>query len=470
MTPKVRGEEAVSTKKALGQFMSSERVATHLTTLLNLSHRGGLRVLDPGAGTGRLSIAVATRWATKAHPRAVLNVTCVEVDSVLADTLAASWERMPDSCELTLARADFIEEGIRLRESRVQFDAVIMNPPYARLKSTALQSALLRRAGLPATNLYAAFLAIGIGLLAPGGTLVAIVPRSFCNGAHFKNLRRLIVSNCAVEEVQVLESRKDAFKEDGVLQENVIVKLRRQGKQGPVRISFVADANFRDVRTSRIEFQQFVREDDTSLVFRLVDDSLSPFPEEGHSLESLGFRVVTGSVVDFRVRSSLRVRSSAHTVPLIHARHVTESGLKWPSSQPGRMNSITVGARTQKNVYPAGHYVVVRRFSPKEQNRRVIACHVDATGGEFVNGVAFENHVNVIAGDRVALTAESARLIVDHLTGDASDALLRALLGSTQVNASDLRLIPMPKTIDALYSLPTQLANEAIDFRRIERG
>ena len=50
---------------------------------------------------------------------------------------------------------------------------------------------LLSRMGIETSNLYTGFLAVAVRLLAPSGELVAITPRSFCNGIHFNGKRFL---------------------------------------------------------------------------------------------------------------------------------------------------------------------------------------------------------------------------------------------------------------------------------------
>ena len=70
-------------------------------------------------------------------------------------------------------------------------------------------------------NLYSAFLSIAIKLLSPGGELVAIVPRSFCNGPYFRPFRNLFLDNTAIHHLHVFERRDKAFKDGEVLQENL---------------------------------------------------------------------------------------------------------------------------------------------------------------------------------------------------------------------------------------------------------
>ena len=93
-------------------------------------------------------------------------------------------------------------------------------------------------------NLYTAFIALALSLLADGGQLVAIVPRSFCNGPYYRSFREFVLQRAALRHVHLFESRTTAFKDDEILQENVIILLERNGRQGPVRITTSFDDTF----------------------------------------------------------------------------------------------------------------------------------------------------------------------------------------------------------------------------------
>ncbi len=60
-------------------------------------------------------------------------------------------------------------------------------------------------------------------MLRPGGELVAILPRSFCNGPYFERFRRFLLSQAALQQIHLFDARDKAFREDRVLQENIII-------------------------------------------------------------------------------------------------------------------------------------------------------------------------------------------------------------------------------------------------------
>ncbi len=158
-------------------------VARFIASMFELSDRPAT-LLDPGAGVGPLAAAFVARWSDEC--RSPLSVTACGVDSALHDGLRATLmrcERVPKGTTELLG-ADFINwttdrlGGLRLTEPPV-FTHIIMNPPYRKVASSSRERSLLRYVGIDVPNLYAAFLTLGMRLLAPGGQMVAITPRSF---------------------------------------------------------------------------------------------------------------------------------------------------------------------------------------------------------------------------------------------------------------------------------------------------
>ncbi len=69
------------------------------------------------------------------------------------------------------------------------FDAAMANPPYRKISTDSAERIALRSVGFETSNLYTGFIALIQRLLVPGGQLVGITPRSFCNGSCFRPFR-----------------------------------------------------------------------------------------------------------------------------------------------------------------------------------------------------------------------------------------------------------------------------------------
>ena len=124
---------------------------------------------------------------------------------------------------------------------KYDFTHAILNPPYKKIGSCSKCRLLLRQVGIETVNLYSAFVGLAVALAAPGGQIVAIIPRSFCNGPYYRPFRDFILERAALRYIHLFESRSQAFKDDEVLQENIIIRLERGGQRGPVTISTSTD-------------------------------------------------------------------------------------------------------------------------------------------------------------------------------------------------------------------------------------
>ncbi|MEJ7713502.1 MAG: hypothetical protein WKF84_27575 [Pyrinomonadaceae bacterium] len=78
------------------------------------------------------------------------------------------------------------------RAGEKEFTHAILNPPYRKINSSSDTRLYLRAVGIETSNLYTAFLALTTRLLTSGGQLVAITPRSFCNGSYFRLVQKVI--------------------------------------------------------------------------------------------------------------------------------------------------------------------------------------------------------------------------------------------------------------------------------------
>jgi adenine-specific DNA-methyltransferase len=256
-------------KSSLGQFftpMPTARLMAEMSTL----HRDYLRLLDAGAGIGSLTAAwVATLSQRRETPKRV-SLTAYEIDETLhaylRDTLAecqAACAERGIACDWTIHGEDFIEamvtalQGGLFQNARPAFDVAILNPPYKKFRTESRTRALLRRLGIETSNLYAAFLALTVEGLARGGEVIAITPRSFCNGPYFRPFREHLLDRISLTRIHTFSSRDHAFRDDEVLQENVIFHaMRMQRQQATVLLTESRGADEAPTRAAEVEFDQ----------------------------------------------------------------------------------------------------------------------------------------------------------------------------------------------------------------------
>lgn len=318
-------------KADLGQFMTPASVASFMASLF--SGRGAdVRLLDAGAGVGSLTAAYIERWG-----REGVAVTAYEVDTVLIEHLRQSLERYGNGTFTgTVISRDFIEDAVdRIQfNGRQQFTHAILNPPYKKISSDSLHRALLRAVGIETVNLYTAFLGLAIALMGAGGEIVAIIPRSFCNGLYYRPFREWMLERVSIEHIHLFHSRTSAFDDDDVLQENIIIKLVCGKEQGKVTISTSSNVTFSDRESHDYPFREIVHEGEGQKFIHVplapTQSDINGLPMAQRTLEELGLMVSTGPVVDFRVKEFLRAEPGRDTVPLLYPTHFAKGHLEWP--------------------------------------------------------------------------------------------------------------------------------------------
>ncbi len=468
-------------RSALGQFMTPIPIARFMASLFDEFAGNKISLLDAGAGVGSLSAAFVEEMSTRKSKPAGIDITAYEIEPVMLDYLESTMRDSQILCShsgismTTHIRAnDFIEDSVELlshdlfqrRTAGEVYTHAILNPPYKKISSASDHRKWLRGVGIETSNLYTAFLALAIKLLKPGGEVVAIIPRSFCNGPYFKPFRELLLSEVAIRHIHVFESRTKAFKDDEVLQENIIFHAVKGGAHDEVVITASPGSGFTqdkdtgeivvpDMTYRRVPFTSIVKPNDpekfihiaTSEMDQRIFNRISVFD---HSLSDLDVQVSTGPVVDFRLKNDLRMTPEKGAAPLLYPVHFKDNRFVWPKESK-KPNAIYVSEESRKWLWPnEGHYVVTRRFSSKEEKRRVVACVYDSSpSGELVG---FENHLNVFHKNQKGLPKALATGLAIYLNSTLVDKYFRQFNGHTQVNATDLRMLNYPdsKTLKAL--------------------
>jgi adenine-specific DNA-methyltransferase len=161
------------------------------------------------------------------------------------------------------------------------------------------------------------------------------------------------------------------------------------------------------------------------------------------SLYELGLDVSTGPVVDFRVREYLRPVPEQGTMPLVYPCHFQNGFVSWPVGSGKKPNAIVSSAQTRDLLATAGYYALTKRFSAKEERRRVVAAVYDPHRIEAPL-VGFENHLNYFHSRGQGLSANLAKGLALYLNSSLFDQYFRLFSGHTQVNATDLRKMRYP--------------------------
>ncbi len=454
----------------MGQYFTPAPVAALMASLFPPRPAGTVHLLDAGAGIGSLSAAWVAAVCARAERPAKIVVTAYEKDEGLISALGGTMNLCAAVCagagiafHAQVCQADFIGHAVEmLREGLFapapeRYDCAILNPPYHKMHSASVERLLLRGVGIETSNLYTAFVSLALRLLTDGGDLVAITPRSFCNGRYFRPFRQDLLARAALRHVHLFARRDRAFADDAVLQETIIVHaVRGEPQPNEVTVTESAGRDHEDVTEHNVPFAQVVHPDDPERVIHLVADGAGQRIADRMrtcptTLADLGLTVSTGRIVDFRARPWLRPTPGPGTAPLIYPEHCVGGAVAWPRAGSRKAQALDDTAETADLFVPAGAYVLVKRFSAKEERRRVVAVVCDPArvpGPRY----GFENHINYYHCAGRGLPPVIARGLAAFLNSTAVDEHFRQWSGSTQVNATDLRTLRYPDA-DTLRAL-----------------
>jgi len=448
-------------RSQIGQFLTPAAIAQFMSSMFETGPRH-VRILDPGAGAGVLFAAcVETLVSQKDRPLSI-EVVAYETDSTILPYLDETMKWSQSLCVSNgvvfhgiIRPEDFVSGAItETKESLfavpgARFTHVILNPPYKKINSQTVMSRMLYSSDIEVANLYAVFVWLSMRLLEPGGQMVAITPRSFCNGPYFKKFRAAFLRMMSFKRIHLFESRKKAFGDDDVLQENIIYHaVRGLQKARSVTISASEGLDFDKARIRSVPYNRVVHPADRDMFIHLGIDDTDIGPAGRikcltSSLNKLSLGVSTGRVVDFRAREHLRESPEQETVPLIYPCHFLNGFINWPVESGKKPNAIASSSETSDLLVEAGFYVLTKRFSSKEQQRRIMAAIYDPTRIDAPL-VGFENHLNYFHKQGKGLTADLAKGLAVYLNSTIVDQYFRLFSGHTQVNATDLRKMPYP--------------------------
>ncbi len=485
-----------NTRSRLGQYMTPAPIGSFMAAMFD-DLGGSLRVLDPGAGVGSLTATFVDHIRQLDERPEELSLIAYEIDPDLNEYLQATMNEAVASCADLGIRAssetcsdDFIQvfcEHLRpnlfseLDGRETKFSHVVMNPPYGKIRSGSATSVALRRAEIEVPNLYSAFVLISAMLLREGGEMVAIVPRSFCNGAYFSSFRKRFFEMMVIKGIHLFNQRNSAFSDDDVLQENVIIHAVRSSAPTKVEISSSDNGNFifdpnsghwitEDMTERIVDHSAVVSLEDPNRLIRIeasgldriVVNQVDRFPA---SLADLDVEVSTGPVVDFRLKPELCAEPILGSAPLLYPTHFKNGDLDWPKDTK-KPNAIKINENSRRWLWQnRGCFVVTRRFTSKEERRRIVASVYDSElPGDLIG---FENHLNVYHCRQRGLNKPLAIGLSNYLNSSLLDRYFRVFSGHTQVNATDLRSIPYPSP-EMLENIGRQSGDWRLSQREID--
>lgn len=284
--------------------------------------------------------------------------------------------------------------GDSLYSDDTGFDFVIGNPPYFETSNVRYKNDF-KEVVSGRVNMYTLFIYKALKMLKVGGYLAMVVPSSMNNGAYFDKLRKFIINNGEIIQLDILSD--DLFQD--ALQTVQILVIRKSKSSN----KFVFCKNNICIFTENVE-------------------ELERYWHGAYSLKELGYAVKTGNVVWNQHKSKLS--SNPNDTLLVWAHNIDNNN---------RLALSTKKPQYIKEWTPEyNHGIVVNRITGANKNAKIKAALVNQP-------FAAENHVNVITGNNL-------EQLVSMLSDRRSLEALKLITGNTQLSKTELEnLLPIYK-------------------------
>lgn len=428
------------------------------------------RVLDPAAGGGAFMLPVAARMIAAldgSEPRVILAQIERRLKGLELDPHAAGFAQTA----LDLLLAPLCREAGRLaprlvevadtleRAPKADYDLVIGNPPYGRVRLTTEQRQRYARSLYGHANLYGVFTDIALRWTRPKGVIAYLTPTSVLGGQYFAALRRLLAEDAPPEAIDFVHSRKGVFED--ALQETMLAVFRRGAAAGAAQVHYVTLENERDaalVRNGTIALPE--APDAPWLAPRSPDQSrlAAAASRMTTRLSDWGYKVSTGPLVWNRFKDQLCERPGRGRHPLIWAEAVSADGrfgFRAEKRNHAPWFEVRAGDQWLVTREPC---VLVQRTTSKEQDRRLIAAELPAAFLRTHKAVVVENHLNMVRP--TGRPRVSPALLAAVLNSKVVDQVFRCISGSVAVSAFELAALPLP-SVDEMSRLEALLQDGA---------
>ena len=443
-------------RKKYGQFFTSMETARFMANLYDSPQdKNCVKVLDAGAGSGILSCAFV-EWIEQFTCVEKVELTCYETDEnvleLLKENLECCKKHSTKKIEYKVRTENYIlsqyldfNTMIGGNSNPTKYDYVIGNPPYMKISKDAPEATAMPTVCYGAPNMYFIFASMGLFNLKDNSEMVYIIPRSWTSGAYFKRFRQYFLTEGKLEHIHLFVSRSKVFDKEDVLQETIIIKIRKtQEMPAMVKItSSQTNNDFNEITSLTVPYSLVVSGEDY-YVYLVTDNEevsvLKRLHQFKQTLPDIGVKMKTGLTVDFRNRDILRNKEEDGAIPLFYSQHIKQGRVQFPIQKENEYVVTEKSGLMQDN----RNYLFVKRFTAKEEPRRLQCGIYLAKNYPQYEKISTQNKINFIDG----LLGEMSECLVYGLyvlfNSTLYDEYYRILNGSTQVNSTEINSMPVP--------------------------
>ncbi|WP_295876706.1 Eco57I restriction-modification methylase domain-containing protein [uncultured Akkermansia sp.] len=454
-------------RKKYGQFFTSKETAIFMVGLFKIpTESQKLSILDPGAGSGILSIALLERLQAFSTIKEI-RLVCYENDPNVVGLLrsnlemACSQSTKKITCKIVSDNyilSQEVDYNLRLKTNPEpdKYDLVIGNPPYMKIAKDAPEALAMPDVCYGSPNLYFLFASMSMFNLRDNGEMVYIIPRSWTSGAYFKRFRQKFLGEGILKHIHLFVSRDKVFEKERVLQETIIIKVKKaHSKSRTVVITTTqSNADFSQKTIFEAPYSAVVSGADSYVCLITSADeaeTLNSLNRWENTLPSIGLKMKTGLTVDFRNREALRDKAEECAVPLFYSQHIQNGKVVFPV---GKEHEYLV-TKQRGLLQPNKNYLFVKRFTSKEERRRLQCGVYLARSYPEYSEISTQNKINFIDGMHDLSECVVYGLYV-LFNSTVYDCYYRILNGSTQVNSTEVNSMPIP-SMDVIEAMGKEL-------------
>ena len=452
-------------KKHKGQFFTPLAISQFMGNLATPCGKKSVSVLDPGCGLAILSCALIEHLAQEAAPEHIFlklyetDKNVVPLAKEVLSYLKIWCEEKRVTLDYRLNESDFVLEKCVCLDgddtifgelnAGEKYDYIISNPPYFKLAKDDVHTRSCASIVDGQTNIYALFMAICAKMLEENGQMIFITPRSFASGRYFQSFRDFLFRNVHIDLIHLFNTRKDTFSKDEVLQELVIMRMHPAREVSTITVSFS-----QGIRDLGEPYQKDYAA--TDIVDVTGDEKVVYLPVDGRdesilrlfrswdgNMEKYGIKISTGPVVAFRAYDSIVSEPTEDTVPLYWLHNVVKMLCDHPVQKNDKGQYIKVSPKTKAALLPNKNYVLLRRFSSKDDSSRLVAAPYFGNMAQYEH-VGIENKLNYIYRPNGHLRRDEVMGLTALLDSEMFDAYFRTFNGNINVSATELRMMPLP--------------------------
>jgi adenine-specific DNA-methyltransferase len=450
-------------KKDNGQFFTPTEIARLMASYSDLT-KTTIRILDPGCGTAILTCALIEHLVETRNDIELIDLIAYETDPDLISfsqktlTYLKKWlleKGIKFQCLLHIH--DFILDNAKALKKGYngeQFDLIISNPPYFKLAKDDEKTIAAKELVSGQPNIYSIFMGIGAKLLSENGELIFITPRSFASGNYFKAFRELFFNTVQIDKIHLFNSRKDTFNRDSVLQETVVIKAIREEINPNKNVLVSSSIGIKDIFEPTIKYfnsSELIDLNSKEKILHLPtsdkeENILNLVSTWQNVLTDFDIKISTGPVVSFRALEFIQNNYENGTVflaPLFWLHNVNKMILEWPKQLKEKGQFIRIESGSKSLLLPNKNYILLRRFSTKDDKSRLIAApyFCNYVKSDFV-GV--ENKVNYIYRKDGHLDRKEVVGLCALLNSELFDTYFQIFNGNVNVSATELREMRFP--------------------------